>query len=221
MKMNKILVGLVVAGVCGAGLTAMASSNDGGVNKTVEVKPVNVTTETSKYTGGNVSTSEIENYIVNKYGSNWATDLSAKNGDKWDDILEDELEVYFGEKYDDLIDSLIERKENELDIDDLDHDDYYTAEEKAKKDEIIKVIESKYGTNWANDLLVKNGANWDDILESELEKQYGQKYDDIIEDIIDAKEHEAGLDLDHNDNDDHDDNDHDEFNDIDDHNDND
>ena len=66
---------------------------------------------------------------------------------------------------------------------------------------------------------LKNGANWDDILESELEKQYGQKYDDIIEDIIDAKEHEAGLDLDHND--DHDDNDHDEFNDIDDHNDND
>ena len=29
MKMNKILVGLVVAGVCGAGLTAMSSSNDG------------------------------------------------------------------------------------------------------------------------------------------------------------------------------------------------
>ncbi|SCK02315.1 Uncharacterised protein [uncultured Clostridium sp.] len=218
MKMNKILAGLVVAGVCGAGLTAMASSNDGGVNKTVEVKPVNVA-ETSKYTGGNVSISEIENYMVNKYGSNWAADLSAKNGDEWDDMLEDELEVYFGEKYDDLIDDVIERMEDKLDIDDFDDEDDYTAEEKAKKDEIIKAIESKYGANWANDLLAKNGENWDDILENELENQYGQKYDDIIEDIIDAKEHEAGLDLDNNDSDDHDD--HDDFDDIDDHNDND
>ena len=91
MKMNKILAGLVVAGICGAGLTAMASSNDGGVNKTVEVKPVNVA-ETSKYTGGNVSISEIENYIVNKYGSNWATDLLAKNSEGWDEILENEKE---------------------------------------------------------------------------------------------------------------------------------
>ena len=109
MKMNKILAGLVVAGICGAGLTAMASSNDGGVNKTVEVKPVNVA-ETSKYTGGNVSISEIENYIVNKYGSNWATDLLAKNSEGWDEILENELEAYFGIKYDDLIDYVIERK---------------------------------------------------------------------------------------------------------------
>lgn len=220
MKMNKILAGLVVAGVCGAGLTAMASSNDGRMNKTVEVKPVNVTTETSKYTGGSVSTSEIENYIVNKYGVNWASDLYAKNGNEWDDILEDELEAYFGVAYDELIDNVIEMKEIELGIDDLDDDDNYTAEEKVKRDEIVKAIESKYGSNWANDLAAKNAEDWDDILENELEKQYGEKYDDIIEDIIDAKEHEAGLDLD-NDSDDHDDHDNDDFDDIDDNNDND
>ena len=218
MKMNKILVGLVVAGICGAGLTAMASSNDGGVNKTVEVKPVNVA-ETSKYTGGNVSISEIENYIVNKYGSNWATDLLAKNSEGWDEILENELEAYFGIKYDDLIDYVIERKENELGIDDIDDYDYYTVEEIGKRDEIVKAIESKYGTNWANDLFAKNGEAWDEILENELENQYGQKYDDVIENIIDLKEHEAGLDLDYDDYDDFDDiND---FDDIDDHYDND
>ena len=195
MKMNKILAGLVVAGICGAGLTAMASSNDGGVNKTVEVKPVNVA-ETSKYTGGNVSISEIENYIVNKYGSNWATDLLAKNSEGWDEILE-----------------------NELGIDDIDDYDYYTVEEIGKRDEIVKAIESKYGTNWANDLFAKNGEAWDEILENELENQYGQKYDDLIENIIDLKEHEAGLDLDYDDYDDFDDiND---FDDIDDHYDND
>ena len=180
MKMNKILAGLVVAGICGAGLTAMASSNDGGVNKTVEVKPVNVA-ETSKYTGGNVSISEIENYIVNKYGSNWATDLLAKNSEGWDEILENELEAYFGIKYDDLIDYVIERKENELGIDDIDDYDYYTVEEVGKRDEIVKAIESKYGTNWANDLFAKNGEAWDEILENELENQYGQKYDDVTE----------------------------------------
>ncbi|MBC5626669.1 hypothetical protein H8S10_14545 [Clostridium sp. NSJ-49] len=218
MKMNKILAGLVVAGICGAGLTAMASSNDGGVNKTVEVKPVNVA-ETSKYTGGNVSISEIENYIVNKYGSNWATDLLAKNSEGWDEILENELEAYFGIKYDDLIDYVIERKENELGIDDIDDYDYYTVEEIGKRDEIVKAIESKYGTNWANDLFAKNGEAWDEILENELENQYGQKYDDVIENIIDLKEHEAGLDLDYDDYDDFDDiND---FDDIDDHYDND
>lgn len=213
MKVNKILAGLVVAGVCGAGLTAMASSNDGGTNKTVEVKPVNTTTETSIYTGENVTTSEIESYIVNKYGSNWAADLLEKNGDEWDDILENELEAYFGYKYDNLIDDVIEIKENELDIDDL-YDDDYTVEDKTKKDEIVKAIENKYGTNWANDLLAKNGTNWDDILENELEKQYGEKHDDIIEDIIDAKEYESGLDLEYNDNDDYYDNDHDDFDDI-------
>lgn len=218
MKMNKILAGLVVAGICGAGLTAMASSNDGGVNKTVEVKPVNVA-ETSKYTGGNVSISEIENYIVNKYGSNWATDLLAKNSEGWDEILENELEAYFGIKYDDLIDYVIERKENELGIDDIDDYDYYTVEEIGKRDEIVKAIESKYGTNWANDLFAKNGEAWDEILENELENQYGQKYDDVIENIIDLKEHEAGLDLDNDDYDDFDDiND---FDDIDDYYDND
>ncbi len=223
MKMNKILAGLVVAGICGAGLTAMASSNDGGVNKTVEVKPVNVA-ETSKYTGGNVSISEIENYIVNKYGSNWATDLLAKNSEGWDEILENELEAYFGIKYDDLIDYVIERKENELGIDDIDDYDYYTVEEIGKRDEIVKAIESKYGTNWANDLFAKNGEAWDEILENELENQYGQKYDDVIEDIIDLKEHEAGLDLDHDDYDydDYDDiDDINDFDDIDDHYDND
>lgn len=214
MKMNKILAGLVVAGVCGAGLTAMASSNDGIMNKTVEVKPVNTTVESSKYAGGNVNTSEIENYIVNKYGANWALDLSAKNGDEWDDLLENELESYFGEKYDDLIDNVIEKKEHDLGIDDLDDDDNCTEEDKAKRDEIVKDIESKYGANWALDLSAKNGSKWDDILENELEKQYGEKYDDIIEDIIHAKEYEAGLDLDEDDHDDFDD-----IEDLDDHND--
>lgn len=217
MKMNKILAGLVLAGVCGVGLTAMASSNDGSINKTVEVKPVN--TNTSKYTGGNVTTSEIENYVVNKYGANWATDLLAKNSEGWDEILENELEAYFGIKYDYLIDYVIERKENELGSDDIDDYDYYTVEEIGKRDEIVKAIESKYGTNWANDLFAKNGEAWDEILENELENQYGQKYDDVIENIIDLKEHEAGLDLDYDDYDDFDDiND---FDDIDDHYDND
>ena len=127
MKVNKILAGLVVAGVCGAGLTAMASSNDGGTNKTVEVKPVNTTTETSIYTGENVTTSEIESYIVNKYGSNWAADLLEKNGDEWDDILENELEKQYGEKSDDIIEDIIDAKEYEsgLDLEYTDNDDYY------------------------------------------------------------------------------------------------
>ena len=118
-----------------------------------------------------------------------------------------------------MIDYVIEREENELGIDDIDDYDYYTSEEIGKRDEIIKAIESKYGTNWANDLFAKNGEAWDEILENELENQYGQKYDDVIEDIIDLKEHEAGLDLDNDDYDDIDDiND---FDDIDDHYDND
>ena len=143
----------------------------------------------------------------------------AKNSEGWDEILENELEAYFGIKYDDLIDYVIERKENELGIDDIDDYDYYTVEEIGKRDEIVKAIESKCGTNWANDLFAKNGEEWDEILENELENQYGQKYDDVIENIIDLKEHEAGLDLDYDDYDDFDDiND---FDDIDDHYDND
>lgn len=125
MKINKILAGLLVAGVCGAGLTVMASSNDGSNNrKPIEVKPQNGVSETSNYNGGAVTVSEIEKYIVSKYGENWATDLSVKNGNDWDDILEDELEMYFGEKYDDLIEAVVNAKEHELGLDDLDdHND--------------------------------------------------------------------------------------------------
>lgn len=207
MKINKILVGLVAAGVCGVGITAMASSNDGLMNKIVEVKPVEVTAVTSATestsSSGNISTSnlenvnvsEIESYITNKYGSNWAKDLSIKNGHEWNDILEDELEAYFGHKYEDLIDNIIEREESKLYSYDIE-DDYNYKTTNVKRDEIVKNIESKYGTNWASDLLAKNGSNWDDILENELELQYGEKYDDVIEDIIDDKEHESRLDYD-------------------------
>lgn len=201
MKMNKILIGLVAAGVLGAGLTVMASTNDGTYNKTVEVKPVNTVTEQSNYTGRNITSTDIEQYIVSKYGESWASDLYAKNGYKWDDILENELEMHFGKKYDDLIDNVVETKEYELGLDDYDdiYDDdsrTYTEDAVSKRDEIEKAIVAKYGSNWATDLAAKNGSNWDDILENELDKQYGIKYDDIIEDIIEAKEYELGLDFD-------------------------
>lgn len=201
MKMNKILIGLVAAGVLGAGLTVMASTNDGTYNKTVEVKPVNTVAGQSNYTVGNITSTDIEQYIVSKYGENWASDLYAKNGYMWDDILENELEMHFGKKYDELIDNVVDTKEYELGLDDYDdiYDDdsrTYTADAVSKRDEIEKAIVAKYGSNWATDLAAKNGSNWDDILENELDKQYGIKYDDIIEDIIEAKEYELGLDFD-------------------------
>ena len=125
MKMNKILIGLVAAGVLGAGLTVMASTNDGTYNKTVEVKPVNTVAGQSNYTVGNITSTDIEQYIVSKYGENWASDLAAKNGSNWDDILENELDKQYGIKYDDIIEDIIEAKEYELGLDfDNDHYDF-------------------------------------------------------------------------------------------------
>ena len=79
MKMNKILIGLVAAGVLGAGLTVMASTNDGTYNKTVEVKPVNTVTEQSNYTGRNITSTDIEQYIVSKYGDRKSTRLNSSH----------------------------------------------------------------------------------------------------------------------------------------------
>lgn len=120
--MKKLMIGLVIAAVCGGvGATAWATTNNDGVNtKAVNVQPVN----------NNIKL-EIENYLNNKYGSNWATDLYEKNGEEWDDILENELENQFGHNYENIIDDIIDAKEiqsgldTDDDISDNDkHDDY-------------------------------------------------------------------------------------------------
>ena len=116
-----------------------------------------------------------------------------------------DITIYFMNYYNALIDEKekeyriteeeIANAKNWAQKKDLEDDNNYTTTN-VKRDEIVKNIESKYGTNWASDLLAKNGSNWDDILENELELQYGEKYDDVIEDIIDDKEHESRLDYD-------------------------
>ena len=118
--MKKLVIGLVLATVCGVGVTAWATTNNSGVNtKSVNVKPVN-------NTAVNDIKSEIENYLNNKYGTNWASNLYTKNSEEWDDILENELENQYGHNYEDIIDNIIDAKELEsgLDIDDDDYTKY-------------------------------------------------------------------------------------------------
>lgn len=62
------------------------------------------------------------------------------------------------------------------------------------KGNVESYIEEVYGLDWANTLYRVKGEEWDDILEDELEGKFGKKYEEIIEDIIDAKEKVAGLD---------------------------
>lgn len=113
--MKKLMIGLVLTAICGGvGATAWATTNNGEINRnSVNVQPVN-----------NNIKSEIENYINNTYGSNWAIDLYEKNGEKWDDILENELENKFGHNYEDIIDNIIDAKEFESGLD-IDNDDLY------------------------------------------------------------------------------------------------
>lgn len=108
--MKKLMIGLVLTAICGGvGATAWATTNNNAVN----VQPVN-----------NNIKSEIENYVNNTYGSNWAIDLYEKNGSEWDDILENELENKFGHSYEDIIDNIIDAKEFESGLD-VDNDDIY------------------------------------------------------------------------------------------------
>ena len=113
--MKKLMIGLVLTAICGGvGATAWATTNNGEINRnSVNVQPVN-----------NNIKSEIENYINNTYGSNWAIDLYEKNGEEWDDILENELENKFGHNYEDIIDHIIDAKEFESGLD-IDNDDLY------------------------------------------------------------------------------------------------
>ena len=113
--MKKLMIGLVLTAICGGvGATAWATTNNGEINRnSVNVQPVN-----------NNIKSEIENYINNTYGSNWAIDLYEKNGEEWDDILENELENKFGHNYEDIIDNIIDAKEFESGLD-IDNDDLY------------------------------------------------------------------------------------------------
>ena len=113
--MKKLMIGLVLTAICaGVGATAWATTNNGEINRnSVNVQPVN-----------NNIKSEIENYINNTYGSNWAIDLYEKNGEEWDDILENELENKFGHNYEDIIDNIIDAKEFESGLD-IDNDDLY------------------------------------------------------------------------------------------------
>ena len=116
--MKKLIIGLVLAAVCGGvGITAWAKTSNGKLTtKTIGVQPAN-----------NNIKSEIENYLNNKYGSDWAINLYNKNGEKWDDILENELETQFGNIYEDIIDHIIDAKESHSGLDiDIDHNyDYY------------------------------------------------------------------------------------------------
>ena len=159
--------------------------------------------------------SEIQKYIVNKYGSDWANTLYKNNGKNWDDKLEAELKNKFGYKYEDMIEDIIDAKEDASGLD----DDYVqsntttsnssssnkkpsnsntnnTNSTTNKRAEIQKYIVNKYGSDWANTLYKNNGKNWDDKLEAELKNKFGYKYEDMIEDIIDAKENASGLDYD-------------------------
>ena len=113
--MKKLMIGLVLTAICGGvGATAWATTNNGEINRnSVNVQPVN-----------NNIKSEIENYINNTYGSNWAIDLYEKNGEEWDEILENELENKFGHNYEDIIDNIIDAKEFESGLD-IDNDDLY------------------------------------------------------------------------------------------------
>ena len=113
--MKKLMIGLVLTAICGGvGATAWATTNNGEINRnSVNVQPVN-----------NNIKSEIENYINNTYGSNWAIDLYEKNGEEWDEILENELENKFGHNYEDIIDNIIDTKEFESGLD-IDNDDLY------------------------------------------------------------------------------------------------
>lgn len=113
--MKKLMIGLVLTAICGGvGAIAWATTNNGEINRnSVNVQLVN-----------NNIKSEIENYINNTYGSNWAIDLYEKNGEEWDDILENELENKFGHNYEDIIDNIIDAKEFESGLD-IDNDDLY------------------------------------------------------------------------------------------------
>lgn len=117
--MKKLMIGLVLTAICGGvGATAWAATNDNDINtKTVNVQPVNSNTI-------NNMKSEIESYINDTYGSNWAIDLYEKNGEEWDDILENELENKFGHYYEDIIDNIIDAKEIQSGLD-IDNDDIY------------------------------------------------------------------------------------------------
>ena len=120
--MKKLIIGLVLAAVCGGvGITAWAQTSNGKLTtKTIGVQPAN------NNINNNIK-SEIENYLNNKYGSDWAINLYNKNGEKWDDILENELETQFGHIYEDIIDHIIDAKESHSGLDiDIDHNyDYY------------------------------------------------------------------------------------------------
>ena len=120
--MKKLIIGLVLAAVCGGvGITAWAKTSNGQLTtKTIGVQPAN------NNINNNIK-SEIENYLNNKYGSDWAINLYNKNGEKWDDILENELETQFGHIYEDIIDHIIDAKESHSGLDiDIDHNyDYY------------------------------------------------------------------------------------------------
>lgn len=147
--MKKLIIGLTLAAVCGVGVTTWASTNSNTIKSnlnSVLVTPVentsnsneNITVNTNTSTNTNYDNvkSEIESYIESKYGSNWANDLYAKNGDNWDDILEDELEIKFGEKYDDLIDNIIDAKEKAAGLDNDDLDDLYDNDDINDHDDI-------------------------------------------------------------------------------------
>ena len=113
--MKKLMIGLVLTAICGGvGATAWATTNNGEINRnSVNVQPVN-----------NNIKSEIENYINNTYGSNWAIDLYEKNGEEWDEILEDDNDDMFDDQ-DDIndIDDNDDQHDND-DINDTHYDDH-------------------------------------------------------------------------------------------------
>lgn len=106
--MKKMIMGLVVFGVIGGGATMAVNASDYVPNNKCELCNL-----------------EMEGYLEEKYGENWAKDLAEKYGDDIDDIIEEELEEKFGDdfdecdKCDDKIEEFIESKLGIEDIDDL------------------------------------------------------------------------------------------------------
>lgn len=170
--MKKLMIGLVIVAVCGVGVTTWATTNNGEFNndkKVVNVSPVN----NNSNTDSKEIKTEIESYITDKYGSNWAVDLYAKYGEQWDDILEDELELKFGQKNDDIIDDIIETKEREAGLDkDLDH--MYDDNDEA--DDIYDDIDDTYDDIDDNDS--DDAYDDDDCDDNDIDDAYDDDCND-------------------------------------------
>lgn len=131
--MKKFILGFIIAGICGIGVTTMASENKAKTRELTD-KQVNA-------------------YIESIYGLNWANDLYSKHGEKLDDVLELEAEKFFGKDCDDIIDKLIRERLGNIDLDDKydDHDDKDDLDDKYDDHDDNDDLDDKYDDHDDND----------------------------------------------------------------------